>query len=99
MPERESRYNFATTPDSERLCRRIEEALMCFCGKTEIEAISLINAYWKNSSRIDDDPLLFEETPYYYAMCIAHHPTLGDNWITWYEDPSLWPPPKGWDRG
>ncbi len=95
MPDEKSRYSFATTLQSERFCRRIEQALVCFCGKSEKQAISLINAYWRNRSRIDDDPLLFSEPPYYYAMCMAHHPTLGDNKIDWHEDPALWPPPKG----
>ena len=97
MSDGRSRYDFATTSESEAFCHRIEEALVAFCGKSEDEAIALINGYWLHRSRIDGDPLLFSESPYYYAMCMAHHPTLGENRINWHEDPALWPPPKGWE--
>lgn len=96
MAEDPKRYAFATTRESRVFCARIEAALMRFCGKSEDEALRLINGYWGHRSRLDDDPLLFSEPPYYYAMCMAHHPTLGDNRIDWQEDPALWPPPDGW---
>ncbi len=97
MAEEKSRYGFATTPESRSFCGRIEQALMRFCGKTQDEAVSLIAAYWQHRDRIDDDPLLFSEPPYFYAMCMAHHPTLGDGQVNWHEDPELWPPPEGWE--
>ena len=59
----------------------------------------MIQGYWAGVKDIESDPFLYEEPPYYYAMCIAHHPQLGDNRVDWYRDPALWPPPLGWRFG
>lgn len=75
---------------------KIKEALCVFGGKQNDESDKLMRTFFGYVECIDDDPFLFREPPYYYAMCILHHPVLGDDKIEWYHDPELWPPPKGW---
>jgi hypothetical protein len=89
-------FPFAVTEDARKFCRRVVEALVTFCDKPEPEAIALVRVYWSNQTNLESDPILYEEPPYYYAMCIAHHPKIGDGNIGWYQDPGLWPPPQGW---
>jgi hypothetical protein len=89
-------FSFALSDESQRFCSRIVEALVKFCGKTELEAIALVRAYWEDQSDIESDPLLYHEPPYYYAMCIAHHPRIGDGRVVWWKEPGLWPPPQDW---
>jgi hypothetical protein len=90
-------FTIAQTDEAYRFCRRIKEALLLFCGKTDAEAIELINTYWHHAPDMEvRDPLLYHEPPYYYARCIAHHPGLGDGDVNWYKDKSKWPPPEGW---
>lgn len=91
-------FRFRTTPESYQFCVRIRDALVLFLGLTETEAVHLINEYWKDVESIDDDPLLMSEPPYYYAMCIGHHPILGDGQLRWEQDERWWPPPRGWER-
>jgi hypothetical protein len=86
----------AQTDRSQEFCNRIVEALVKFCGKTEPDAIALVKAFWAGTADIESDPLLHREPPYYYAMCIAHHPQLGDGRVFWWNEPGLWPPPQGW---
>ncbi|HYT91156.1 MAG TPA: hypothetical protein VEL76_20755 [Gemmataceae bacterium] len=89
-------FPFARTELAYQFCQRVKDALLRFCGKTEAEAVQLIGEYWAHRENIEEDRLLFHEVPYYYAMCMAHHPVIGDNNPFWWKDPHLWPPPKGW---
>ena len=89
-------FPIAHTEKAYRFCQWVKEALCTFEGKSETDAIALINQYWKRRQDVEDDPLLYHESPYYYAMCIAHHPSLGDKNLEWHKDPSKWPPPDGW---
>ncbi len=70
---------------------------MRFVGMEQDAAIASINAYWGDVADIESDALLFSEPAYYYAMCIAHHPEIGDGKINWIHDKDFWPPPKGWE--
>lgn len=89
-------FPFVASDVSRRFCMRVVEALVKFCKKSEPEAIRLVNAFWKDVDNIESDPLLLHEPPYYYAMCIAHHPVHGDGSVHWHEEPGLWPPPPDW---
>jgi hypothetical protein len=91
-----SRFPFAKTEKAEQHCQRVKEALIRFCGKTDHDAERLVIEYWSDQSDIEADELLYHEPPYYYAMCIAHHPKIGDNKPDWHKDSALWPPPDGW---
>jgi hypothetical protein len=66
------------------------------CGKHSVEADELIRKFWSDQIYLEDDMFLYQETPYYYAMCIAHHPTLGDNQPEWYLNPKYYPAPEKW---
>jgi hypothetical protein len=87
----------AHTERAYRFCTRIKEALVAFSGKSQDEAVDLINETWKDVGDIESDPILYEETPYYYAMCIAHRDSPGSE--LWYKDKTKWPPPEGWRTG
>jgi len=92
-------FPFAKTDDANRFCARIADAMMRFCDLSRQNAIRMIREFWKDMDDLESaDPLLYHEPPYYYAMSIAHHPTIGDNRPLWYKDPSLWPPPTDWSR-
>jgi hypothetical protein len=93
-----SSFDFHTTEESEQFCLRIRNALVAFFGVTERQAVELINEYWKDVESIDSDPFLLSEPPYYYAMCIGHHPVFGDGQPRWEQDEKWWPPPAGWER-
>jgi thymidine kinase len=86
-------FNFKTTEETYKYCCEVVECLMTYCGKTEKEALRLVNLIWKDRSVFDEDDLRLHEYPYYWAMGIDHHPILGDNKGGWYHDPQLWPPP------
>lgn len=90
-------FPFVHSDQGRSFCKRVHEALVRFCGKSDLEADSLLRAYWAKYDDIESDPLLYHESPYFYAMCIAHHPEIGDNQPGWYKDRSLWPPPSGWE--
>lgn len=93
-----STYSFKTTSESQAFCDRVCQALCVFFGMSKERAYDSINRYWHDVECIDDDPLLFHEPPYFYAMCIGHHPTIGDNNLAWENDPRWWPPPEEWAR-
>ena len=78
-----SRFPFATTERAQRFCLRVKEAIVIFSGKSENEAETLIAKFWAGQDDIEADQLLYHEAPYYYAMCIAHHPVIGDNQPDW----------------
>ena len=85
-------FPMAKSNDARALCSEIKNILVEVCGKTEEEAVGLIGKFWKNRDDLDDDPLVYEELPYYYAMSIIY----GADNPRWYKDPNLWPPPKKW---
>src|SRR5258708_4995232 len=89
-------FPFAVTDEARRWCQRIVEALVTFYGKTDPEAIRLVQAFYVRYEDIESNSMLYHETPYYEAMCIAHHPRLGDGRVFWWKEPGLWPPPEGW---
>jgi hypothetical protein len=92
-----STFPFAKTPDARQFLANVVTALTRFCGHTEAEATRMTLEYWHGVSDIEtDDPLLYHECAYYYAMCIAHHPTIGDGLQRWEQDIKYWPPPKDW---
>ena len=91
------KFQFKTTVESHRFCERICDALSTFFGMDEDKGIELVNAYWSDTADIDTDVMLFTEPAYFYAMCIGHHPILGDGQTDWAKDSRLWPPPKGWE--
>jgi hypothetical protein len=91
-------FNFKTSAESYVFCHRIREALTKFIGFDDQTAVSKINLYWDDVDSIDDDPLLMSEPAYYYAMCIGHHPMIGDGQKDWEHDERWWPPPPGWER-
>jgi hypothetical protein len=88
---------FARSEEAKAFCAKIRDALCEFGGYDPEPADHLIAAYWKDVCDIEvEDPLLYHEPPYYYAMCILHHPVLGDGDTWWYKNPALWPPPDKW---
>jgi hypothetical protein len=87
---------FTRTEEGRAFIERIAQALVECCGKESEEAETLIRAFWADLRFLEDDSLLYTETPYYYAMCIAHHPKLGDNQPEWYLSPEYFPPPAKW---
>jgi hypothetical protein len=89
-------FPFALTEETKRYCNRIAEAMTTFCGLDRRESVRMIREFWADIEDLDADPLFFNEPPYYYAMAIAHHPSIGDNRPNWYNDRNLWPPPPGW---
>ena len=91
------KFQFKTNEESYRFCERICDALVQFIGIDADHAIELVNAYWSDTPDIDADPMLLSEPAYFYAMCIGHHPVLGDGQTGWAKDSRLWPPPKGWE--
>lgn len=91
-------FPFAKTEKAQGFCCRVSNALETFCNKSATESVDLIRKYWSDCIDLESDEYLYHESPYYYAMCIAHHPVLGDNNANWHLDSSLWPPPPGWDK-
>ena len=89
-------FPFAKTEVMKRFCDRIVEAMAKFCGLSRQDSVRMIRKFWGDFDDLESDPLFFHESPYYYAMSIAHHPIIGDNRPDWYTDRSLWPPPPGW---
>tara|TARA_R110002049_G_scaffold305056_3_gene501115 strand:+ start:77197 stop:77487 length:291 start_codon:yes stop_codon:yes gene_type:complete len=89
-------FPFAHDNKSVAFCCRIRDAMVRFCGVDEATADRMMRDYWGDVADVADDPLFFGEPAYYYAMCVAHHPTIGDNDPEWYRRPELWPPPSGW---
>jgi hypothetical protein len=86
-------FSFKTTEDTHIYCCDIVECLVTYCGKTDEEALQLVNIIWKDGPIFDEYDLRLHEFPYYWAMGIAHHPVLGDDNPDWYHDRKLWPPP------
>ena len=90
-------FPFATSLESQQMLSNITTAIMRFGDRSESEAVRMVTEYWRNSTDIlIDDPLLFHECAYYYAMCILHHPTIGDGIERWEKDQRYWPPPANW---
>jgi hypothetical protein len=89
-------FEFARSEDARKMCARIREALITFGGKDETVAEELLRAYFSGTENVDDEPLIYHEVPYYHAMCILHHPVIGDDNIWWHKDPNFWPPPPEW---
>jgi len=90
-------FPFARNDHSRKFCGRVCDALVRFAGKSQEEAAGLVLRFWQDLDDIEDDELIYHEAPYYYAMCIAHHPLLGEGRDYWWQDESLWPPPPGWE--
>jgi hypothetical protein len=89
-------FPMAKTGTARAFCREILHVLIEEGRFPEPDAVELIIQYWHNCDNIESDPFLYEELPYFYAMCILHHPSLGINRVDWFKDPELWPPPKKW---
>ena len=89
-------FPFARNSDSIAFCCRIRDAMVQFCNIDATAAERMIREYWHGVADIAEDPFIFSEPAYYYAMCIAHHPLIGDNDPNWYRRTTLWPPPSGW---
>jgi len=85
-------YSFQVTDATRRYCDEIVWCLVEFAGKDEHTVIRLVNQLWGTDPFDDQDDRL-HESPYYWAMAIAHHPTLGDNQPEWWRDPELARPP------
>lgn len=90
-------YEFAKSQSAKEFCDEIEKVLVIEGKKTTTEAERLIKQFWSGRSDIEEDQLLYRELPYYYAMCILHHPILGDNYPFWWKNPEFWPPPSRWN--
>lgn len=90
-------FHFKVDDESELFLNEIVDMLIAFGGKTQSESIVAINTYWKAYTDIRDVGFLFAETPYYWAMCMLHHPVIGDGDVFWYLDSMYMPPPK-WVR-
>lgn len=90
-------FPFARSEMSKAFCRRVREAVVLFGDKSPEEACDLIRRFWHYLDDIEEDVFLYREPPYYYAMCILHHPVLGDDRLDWIRDDRLWPPPQGWE--
>lgn len=88
------KFSFETTEDTYEYCMEVVECLRTYCGKSEEEAVQIVNMYWEDEEIFGDDDFRLHEAPYYWAMCIAHDKTIGDNRPNWDKDPALWPPPK-----
>ncbi|HIE29908.1 TPA: hypothetical protein EYP66_21780 [Candidatus Poribacteria bacterium] len=63
-------------------------------GKNNQEAVQPVNMYWEGEGIFENDDFRLHEAPYYWAICIAHDKTIGDNRPNWDKDAALWPPPK-----
>lgn len=87
------RFAFDVSPDTQAYCEEVVYCLVTYCGKAEGHALSLVNRFWADEN-ITQDNLVLHEEPYYWAMCIAHHPVLGDNQPEWWRNPKLSPTPK-----
>jgi thymidine kinase len=87
-------FSFITTNSTYEYCCEVVECLVIYCEKTQEEALRLVNDFWKHRSVFNENDLRLHECPYYWAMCMAHHYILGDNYPDWDHDPQLWPPPK-----
>ncbi|MCB2153267.1 hypothetical protein KQI84_00145 [bacterium] len=89
-----NKFRFCKSEESQKFFSEIVQMLMKYGEKTEEEAVDLVSRCWKDCDDIDaEGPLIYHEIPYYYAMCILHHPVLGDGNVEWYLDKSYWPPP------
>jgi len=82
------------TEEGRAFLKEIRQVLVKCCGKTTAEAGTLTRQYFSHLRCLEDDIYLYRETPYHYAMCIAHSALLGDNQPEWYRDQRYWPPPE-----
>ena len=91
-------FAFETTPTTQRYSEEVVDCMVKYAGRSQEQAIVLLNRFMLESpfplSVFDDNNYMLHEDPYYTAMCIIHHPVLGDNRPNWHGDPNLWPPPK-----
>ncbi len=92
--EQKIEFTFTTSKKTRWYFDEVMEVLQKFGEVSKEEAVNLMNRFWKSKDLSNDDKdLTFHETPYYWAMCILHHPVLGDGNIDWERDPAFWPPP------
>ena len=84
-------FPMAKSKGARALCAGVKQILIEVCNKDEPEAVRLINEVWGDRENIEDDPLLFEELPWFYAMAMAH-----GHKPQWWKEPGLWPPPEKW---
>lgn len=90
-------FEFCKNKESLGFCREILDILVKCAGRSSSEAANMLAEYWNDLDDVEDEFNLYSETPYYWAMCIAHHPTIGDNNPEWYKSAKYMPPPQ-WIR-
>jgi len=88
-----TKFDFFTNSESYSFCREILEVIVGCSEKSRAEAVTMLNKYWGDLTDVEEEFRLYAETPYYWAMCIIHHPTIGDNNPEWYLDEKFMPPP------
>jgi len=87
-------FQFKTNSKTSQLCIEIIEIMEKCCGLSGDESAQMINKFWSGIGDLNKEHLLFSETPYYWARCIVHHPSIGDNNPEWYLDQRYMPPPQ-----
>lgn len=88
------KFTFNTTEETYQYCLDVVDCLQTYCNKTREEAHQLLENFWAGDLTFDNNDVRLHECPYYWAMGIAHHQTLGDNYLDWIRDSSIWPPPQ-----
>lgn len=86
-------YAFSVTNETRLFSDLVIKNLMRFGDLSEADAMGLLHRVWSDLPKFEDDDHRLHEPPYYHAMCILHHPELGDNRPEWWKDKQLWPPP------
>lgn len=89
-------FPFSKDPERSAFLGEVVGLIETLGHKSIDEAIGMTKKYWEGVIDIRDEYIM-SETPYYWAMCILHHPSIGDNQPKWYLDHRLMPPPE-WIR-
>ena len=86
-------FAFATDAADHAFLEDVLRLVQALGGKSWSEAHLMLHQYWASTSDFSDSAV-HSETPYYWAMCILHHPTIGDDQPEWYLDARFMPPPE-----
>lgn len=93
-----SPFAFTVTDETRKYCDEVVRCLIDYGKKDREDAVALVNQFWVKRPWFDDDDSRLHEAPYFWAMCIIHHPKIGDNYPSWWDDPKYWPPPPEFNR-
>jgi len=88
------KFVFETTLETQGYCEEVVNCIVKYGNKPEAAAVELVNLFWKDKKEFFELDFRLHEDPYYWAMCIIHDRSIGDNRPHWEKDPALSPPPK-----